>query len=86
MHEHALYMAKYGNSEGSGPILLKIEVDWDFMPVLDTCKFDEDRTKSKGARVETLFSPLQVNRSFLFPWRSFDWICRKTWSCCSPTL
>ena len=41
--------------EGSGPIWPKFELVQDFMPVLGTCKFDEDRIKTEGVSVETSF-------------------------------
>ena len=46
------------NSEGSDLIWPKFEIVRDFMPVLITCKFDEDQIQTKGVSVETLFSPL----------------------------
>ena len=43
-------------AEGSGPIWPKFELVQDFMPVLFNCKFNEDRIKTGGVSVETLFS------------------------------
>ena len=44
--------------KGNGPIWLKFELVWDFMPVLVTCKFDKERIKTEGISVETSFSPI----------------------------
>ena len=38
-------------SEGSGPIWPKFELVRDFMPILVTCKLDEDRIKTEGVSV-----------------------------------
>ena len=35
------------------------------MPVLVTCKFEKDLIKNNREKVETSFSPLKVNGSFL---------------------
>ena len=39
-------------------IQLKFELIWDFTPVLDTCKFGEDKIKNDREKVEKSFSPL----------------------------
>ena len=57
------------NSEGSGPIWPKFELIRDFMPVLVICKYNEDQIKTKGVSIETIFSQLLVNGSFLLPWQ-----------------
>ena len=56
------------NSVVSGQIWPKFELIQDFMHVLVTCKYKKDRIKSNREKVETPFSPLQVNGGFLLPW------------------
>ena len=56
------------NSVVSGPIWPKFELVRDFMHVLVTCKYKEDQILSNREKVETPFSPLYVNGSFLLPW------------------
>ena len=46
------------NSEMSCLIWLKFEFVQDFMPVLITCKFEEDPIKNGPEKSETPFSPL----------------------------
>ena len=46
------------NSVVSGPTWPKFELVQDFMHVLVTCKYKEDRIKSNREKVVTLFSPL----------------------------
>ena len=46
------------NSEVNSLIWPEFELISDVMPVLVTCKFDEDLIKSKGAILLTTFSPL----------------------------
>ena len=46
------------NTEVNNPIRLEFELIWDFMPVLDTCKFGKDPIKNDREKVETLFSSL----------------------------
>ena len=46
----------YGDVEIGWSDLAKFELLREFMPVLVTCKFDEDRIKTEGVRVETSFS------------------------------
>ena len=47
------------NSKVTGQIRPKFELVWDFMPVLVTCKFDEDWIHSNWEKMETPFSPIQ---------------------------
>ena len=42
----------------SGAILPKFKLVWDFMHVLTTCKYKQDRIKTTQEKVETSFSPL----------------------------
>ena len=62
-------MLKAANSVVSGSIWPKFELVRDFMHVLVTCKYKMDQIKNNREKVETLFSPLQVNGSFLLPWK-----------------
>ena len=48
------------NSHANHQHWAKIELVQDFMPVLITCKFDEDPIKNEVAIVCTTFSPLYV--------------------------
>ena len=57
----------------SGPIWSKFELVRDLMHVLVTCKYKKDRIKNKREKVETMFSPLQVNWGFLLPWKPEFW-------------
>ena len=50
--------SRAANSVVSGPIWPKFELIRDFMHVLVTCKYKEDRIKSNREKVETPFSPL----------------------------
>ena len=43
------------------------------MHVLVICKFKKDRIKNNREKVETSFSPLQVNGGFLLPWKPEFW-------------
>ena len=56
--------------ETRGP---KFELIQDFMHVLVTCKYKKDRIKNNREKVETSFTPLQVNGSFLLPWKPEFW-------------
>ena len=38
------------------------------MPVLATCKYEEDPIKNEGARVVTTFFPLSPYGSYRLPW------------------
>ena len=62
------FMLKAVNSIVSGPIWPKFELVRDFMHVLVTCKYKEDRIKNNREKVEIPFSPLYVSRGFLLPW------------------
>ena len=46
------------NSVVSGPIWPKIKLVLDFMHVLVTCKYKQDRIKNNREKVETSYSPL----------------------------
>ena len=50
--------SRAANSVDSCPIWPKFELVQDFMHVLVTCKYKEDRIKSNREKVETPFSPL----------------------------
>ena len=52
------YTSRAANSVVSGPIWPKFELVRDVMHVLVTCKYKNDRIKSKRKKVETPFSPL----------------------------
>ena len=60
--------SRAANSVVCGPIWPKFVLVRDFMHVLVTCKYKEDRIKSNRGKVETPFSPLYVNGGFLLPW------------------
>ena len=64
---------KAANSVVSGPIWPKFELVRDFMHVLVTCKYKNDRIKTNREMVETSFSPLWVNGGFLLPWKPEFW-------------
>ena len=53
-----LRRSRAANSVVSGPIWPKFELVRDFMHVLVTCKYIEDRIKSNREKVETPFSSL----------------------------
>ena len=53
--------SRAANSVVSGPIWSKFELVRDFMHVLVTCKYKKDWIKNNREKVETSFSPLQVN-------------------------
>ena len=60
--------SRASNSKMSGVIRPKIELNWAFMPVLDTSNFDDDSIKNEQASMETPFS---YNKSMgNFFWRS----------------
>ena len=61
--------SRAANSVVSGPIWPKFELVRDFMHVLVNCKYKKDRIKNNREKVETSFSPLQVNGGFLLPWK-----------------
>ena len=65
--------SRAANSVVSGPIWPKFELVRDFLHVLVICKYKEDRIKSNREKVETSFSPLQVNGGFLLPWAPEFW-------------
>ena len=44
-----------------------------FIPVLVTCKYRKDRIKNNQQKVETSFSPLNINGGFLWPWKPEFW-------------
>ena len=46
------------STEVNDPIWLEFGLIWDFMPVLDTCKFGKDPIKHDWEKVETPLSPL----------------------------
>ena len=50
--------SRAANSAVLGPIWPNFELVRDVMNVLVTCKYEEDRIKNEGARVDTTFSPL----------------------------
>ena len=52
--------SRAGNCEVSRQMWLLFELVRDVMPVLVSCKFDEDPIKNEGAIVSTTFSPLWV--------------------------
>ena len=56
--EKSFQCSRARNTEMNYPIRLEFELNWDFTPVLDTCKFGEDPIKNDWEKVETPFSPL----------------------------
>ena len=46
----------------------KFKLIRDFMPILITCKFDEDQIKTAGVSLKTSFSPFKGG--FLLPWQA----------------
>ena len=50
--------SRAANSAVLGSIWPNFELVRDLMDVLVTCKYEEDRIKNEGARVDTTFSPL----------------------------
>ena len=74
-------MLKGINSAGSGPIWQKFELVRDFMPVLITCKFEEDLIKGG----DIVFSHYKLMGDFCCHGnQSFDPICPKTLSAFLP--
>ena len=65
--------SRAANSVVKGPIWPKFELVRDFMHVLVTCKYKKDRIKNNREKVETSFSPLQVNGGFLLQWKPEFW-------------
>ena len=57
--------SRASNSEMSGLIRPKIELDWAFMPVLVTSNFDDDSIKNEQASMETAFSHYKSMGIFL---------------------
>ena len=57
--------SRASNSEMSGLIRPKIELDWAFMPVLLTSNFDDGSIKNEQASMETPFSHYKSKRNFL---------------------
>ena len=55
------HRSKACNSKMTGQIQRKFELVQDFMPVLVTCKFDEDWIHSNWEKMKTSFSPFKVN-------------------------
>ena len=49
------------NSKVTGPIWPEFELILVFVPILVTCKYDEDPIKNEGAIVFSTLSPLYVN-------------------------
>ena len=43
------------------------------MHILVTCMYKKDQIKNNREKVETSFSPLQVNGGFLLPWKPEFW-------------
>ena len=74
-------------SVGSGPIWLKFQLVWDFMPVLVSCKFEKNLIKKQQRKDSNIVFPiisqwvLSVDGN-----RSFDPICPKTLCNLSSTL
>ena len=62
------------NAIVSGQIWLKFELVRDFMHVLVTCKYKKDQSKSNREKVETPFSPLQVNGGLSVAMNTRVWI------------
>ena len=58
---HFFHRSRARYSKMTGQIWPKFELVWDFMPVLVTCKFVEDRIHSNWENMETPFSPFKVN-------------------------
>ena len=65
--------SRAANSVVSGPKGLKFKLVPDFMHVLITCKYKKDQIKNSREKVETSFSPLYINGSFLLPWKPEFW-------------
>ena len=65
--------SRAANSIGSGQIWPKFELVREFMHVLVSCKYKKDRIKSNREKLETSFSPLQVNGGFLLPRKPEFW-------------
>ena len=58
---HFFHRSRARNSKVTGQIRPKFELVRDFMPVLVTCKLDEDWIHSDWEKMETPFSPFKVN-------------------------
>ena len=65
--------SRAANSVVNGPIWPKFKFIRDFMHVLVTRKYKKDWIKNNREKVETSFSPLQVNGDFLLPWKPEFW-------------
>ena len=57
-NENIFRCSRACNTEVNDLIWLEFEFMWDYMPVLNICKFDEDLIKNEWEKVET---PLKVN-------------------------
>ena len=55
---HYKAMGNVLDAQGQWCDLAKIQLVWDFMHVLITCKYKKDRIKSNREKVETPFSSL----------------------------
>ena len=58
---HFFHRSRACNSKMTGQIWPKFELVWDFMPVLISCKSDEDWIHSNWEKMATPFSPFKVN-------------------------
>ena len=63
----------------------EFELVRDFMPVLVICKFDDNRIKSEGARVDIVFPIISQWELSVAMETSFNWICHKCLCSHSPT-
>ena len=59
--KHFFHCSRARNSKMTGQIRSKFELIQDFIPVLGTCKFDEDWIYSNWEKMETPFPPFEVN-------------------------
>ena len=59
------------NTAVRGRLEPNVELIRDFIVVLLTCKNEEETIKKEGARVLTIFSPLNPYGSYLLPWQPF---------------
>ena len=80
-----LFIALKGNFKTTCTIWLKFELVRNFMPVIDTCKF-EGAIKTEGATARTTFSPFKSVGPFSCHGNhSSEPICSKTICSQSPT-
>ena len=56
VYRENFFHSRGSNSKETSPIWSEIKLVRDFMPVLLSCKFDENRIKMEGVSVETSFS------------------------------